>query len=156
MIECCSIDEVIEILRTSTRAQGQNFIFIQNGRVIDIEASATDFHLKDITRNFYHCNNFQFEEMLKYEANDQGKKGWNRTVEGEKHHRSLKNADDIKQALSSHVNDPYCFCSHGSVDGEGNFTLGSIFFDLNRKTIEIGYDVTCQAEFQRISPDFFW
>ena len=156
LIESHSIDEVLEILKTSERAQGQHFFFIQNDRVIDVEASAKNFHVKEFTENFYHCNNFQWDEMLKYEAGDQGNKNYCRTSEGEKHYSSLRDANDIKRALSSHINDPYCFCSHGSVNEEGNLTLGSIFFDLNRKTIEVGYDVTCIAKYQTIDPGFSW
>ncbi len=153
LIECSSLENIIQLLSATKRAQGQNFLIITKNRVVNIETSATDFQLQDVTGNFFHCNNYIFQAMKEYEAGDIGNKNYCRTAEGEKNYSDLKDIADLKKILSSHVNDPFCFCSHGATTEGGNLTLGSIFIDLRRRSIEIGYGVTCKTEWQNLPAD---
>jgi hypothetical protein len=156
LVECHDFDEVLEIIRTSKRAQGQNFTIGQFGKIMGVETSATDFFAKEIVSNGYHCNNYLFSEMISYEAGSRTSEGYLRTQEGEKAYRSLIDLQSVKTLLSSHKNRPYCFCAHGDEKGDALKTLGSIFFDCLKKEIWVGFGHTCTTEMRQVSFNYKW
>ncbi len=149
MLECRTLDDIVNILDENDRAQGQHFFIIINNKVVGIEVSAGNYQIREITGNYYHCNNYLFSEMSGYEAGDVGCKNYLRSAEGKSIYQSLRDIKDIKQTLCSHLNQPFSFCSHGSTPVGGNLTLGSFLIDLNDKNIQIGYGVTCKAHWQK-------
>jgi hypothetical protein len=156
LVECHDIDEVLEIIRTSNRAQGQNFTFGHFGRMVGVETSATDFCVREIVGNDFHCNNYRYPEMIPYEDKDRTGGGWFRTQEGENTYQSLSSFEAVKTLLSSHKNRPHCFCAHGEEEGDPLKTLGSIFFDYLKKEIWVGYGFTCSAELRQVYFNHKW
>ncbi len=154
LVECRSIEEALEIIGTSRRAQGQNFTFYQAGKIAGVETSATDFCVRKVSGNYYHCNNYIFPEMKKYDA--RAGKGYLRTKEGEEAYRSLTDLGNIRKLLSSHENRPYCFCAHGEEEGDELKTLGSVYFDCIRKKIRIAYGYACRSELREVGFQHEW
>ncbi|MCP4754820.1 MAG: hypothetical protein GY866_28425 [Proteobacteria bacterium] len=156
LVECKTIDEAIGIIKTSKRSQGQHFTFKQFDRVVGVETSATSFQTREITENYYHCNNFIFPEMLEYDAFGKKSGFYMRTLEAEKIFQSLSDINEVKKVLSSHKNNPNCFCAHGAEKGDYSKTLGSIFLDCIKKQIWIGYGPTCRTELECVQFDPFF
>lgn len=151
MIECHSIDEVLNVLKNNDRAQGQHFLIISEEKIVGIEVSASNFQVQEIHSNYYHCNNYLYPEMLEFEAGDVGCKGYLRTKSGKCVYKSLQTIDDIKETLSSHDNQPFSFCSHGSSSEGGLLTLGTLIINLKSKEISIGYGATCKADWIKVN-----
>lgn len=156
LVECRSIDEAIEIIGTSRRAQGQNFTFSRAGKIMGVETSATNFCVREVSGNYYHCNNYIFPEMKKNDAHNGTGEGYLRTIEGKKVFRSLTDLGDVRKLLSSHKNRPYCFCAHGSEEGDQLKTLGSVYFDCIRKKIWVACGYACRSELREMSFNHEW
>ncbi|MBT4483285.1 MAG: hypothetical protein HOC71_06370 [Candidatus Latescibacteria bacterium] len=157
LVECKTIDEALDIVKTARRCQGQHYIFKQFDRTVGVEASATRVQSREIAHNYYHCNNYIFPEMKKYEADAGYVKKLNiRTLEAEGNYQSLSDLKGVKEVLSSHKNHPNCFCTHGSEKGNYSKTLGSIYFDCIKKQIWIGYGPTCRIELECIPFSHPW
>ncbi len=149
VMEARGIDDAISILRSSTRAQGENWVFRQAGRIVDVETSATALQVRDITANAYHCNNYLFEEMVQFEAQPPSSNTYTRSREAQSVCGGLRSLDDLRTALCSHANEPNCFCRHPN-------TLGCVLFDCAEKRILIGHGPTCRAELREFSVDWPW
>lgn len=146
------IDEAIETLNSSMRAQGEHFVLAQAGRVVSIEASATDMRVTDIVANDYHCNNYLRPEMLCYEAENPSSNSFTRSAEAQRACGGLHTVPDLRAALSSHANHPHCFCRHNG----GGKTLACILLDCTEKRILVGHGPTCQAELEEFTVDWEW
>jgi len=156
LVECHDIDDALEIIKTSTRAQGQNFTFVQHDRIVGVETSATAFSVREISGNEFHCNTYRYPDMIGYEDADRAAGGWHRNQEGQNDFISLQDFHSLKAILSSHKNRPYAFCAHGDQEGDKLKTLGSIFFDCRKKEIWAGYGFTCCADLEKISFRHEW
>lgn len=156
LVECRAIEEAVEIIGTSRRAQGQNFTFSRAGKIMGVETSATDFCVREVSGNYYHCNNYIFPEMIKYDAHSRTGESYLRTIEGEKAFNSLKDIGDIRKLLSSHKHRPYCFCAHDAEEGDQLKTLGSVYFDCIRKKIWVAYGYACVSKLREVSFDKDW
>ena len=151
VMDACGIEEAVELLGGSKRAQGENYILVEGSRMVDVETSATAMQIKDIDANSYHCNNYVHEDMLRFEAQDASSNTFTRSAEAQRVCRGLRTVSDLREALSSHANHPNCFCRH-----DHGKTLGCVFFDCTEKRIRIGHGPTCQAELVDLAVDWAW
>lgn len=145
LLSCKNFDDAVELLRNTERALGQSFIFAQGSDVWVVESSATDLFIQKIEGSFYHCNNYLFKPMKKYEDRKFGTSTFKRSSEALRVYKELKTLEDIKRELSSHINEQDSICRHGTSPGK-NKTLGSFFYDSDKNKIWVGFGPTCQAQ----------
>lgn len=156
IIECKTIKEAIDLIIKTKRGAGQNFILAQGENIFDVETSSEKGYIKEIKNNFYHCNNFLFDEMLCYEGREKTSGTYVRSHELKKTYKKIKDLEHMKVILSSHKNRPKCLCAHGEKTNDENKTLGSIFFDLKNKKVFLGKGFTCQTHLNELNIKFNW
>ena len=156
LIECKTIESAIQKIEASQRAQGQNFTFIQNNRIVGVETSASKLGITEVSENYFHCNSYNFPEMIQYDSDIRRDECFYRNVEGKNAYQSLNSLEEARNLLSSHKNKPYCFCAHGKEGGDSLKTLGSMFIDYLSKKIWIGYGYTCSVELEHHHFNFDW
>jgi hypothetical protein len=151
VMDAAGIDEAVETLTGSIRAQGENFVLAHGERIAGVEASATDLRVTEIAANDYHCNNYVHPDMLQYEGSDASSETFIRSAEAQRVCGGLHTVSDLHAALSSHANHPDCFCRHN-----GGKTLACVYFDCTEKRILIGHGPPCQAEMEEFAVDWEW
>jgi hypothetical protein len=150
-MDAAGLDEAVELLGGSRRAQGENFVLAQGGRAVGVEASATAMRVEEIAGNYYHCNNYLHPDMLRYEAEEPSSNTFTRSAEAQRGCGELRTMSDLHAALSSHANHPRCFCRH-----DGGKTLACVYFDCTEKRILIGHGPPCRAELEEFTVDWEW
>jgi isopenicillin-N N-acyltransferase-like protein len=151
VVDAADIDEAVELLGASRRAQGENFVLAQGGRAVGVEASATAMRVEEIAGNCYHCNNYLHTDMVRFEGEDASSNTFTRSAEAQRVCGELRTMSDLHAALSSHANHPRCFCRH-----DGGKTLACAFFDCTEKRILIGHGPPCRAELEEFTVDWQW
>jgi hypothetical protein len=148
VMECSGIDETVELLRNTRRAQGQNWLLVQGERIVDVESSAAEMHVREIEGTDYHCNNYLYEGMSSFEGAKPDGGTFTRSAEARKVMGSLRTIEDLHAALSSHENSPHCFCRH-----EQGRTLAAILVDCTERRVWIGHGPRCEAEMVEFDSD---
>jgi hypothetical protein len=147
-------DEAVAIALHPERASSYNNIISSgDGRIVSVEASASDHELLYPEQGWLvHTNHYTHPRMRRYERDLREIAG---SISRYERARTLMQTCNgpvslplLKTFLSDHAAEPVSLCWH---DPEGKVkTVFSALIDLSDLTVDIGVGNPCQAEFTRI------
>lgn len=127
VLDCKTLEDVEELMRTIPRAAGWNHVLVQRQRLWNIESSAKDYVIEKVElQKYVHTNHY----VTKLKRIDKGNPESERRYAKVRDRLSTINSvEDIKHLLSDRV-DP-CICRED--------TIGSVIFDMPNKVAHIAY-----------------
>tara|TARA_Y100000310_G_scaffold343936_2_gene454039 strand:- start:1341 stop:2336 length:996 start_codon:yes stop_codon:yes gene_type:complete len=150
LIESKTIEEGLEFIKKTKRARSENFILMDEDRVVNIETSASDYEMSVNQIPFCHTNNYILPKMKKYENSPYLKHSQTR-YEYCCHEIKKQKLDfsKAKKILSSHKNKPAAICRHG--EDKRSKTLAAIRVQPSKKEMLISYGPLCQNKFHKFN-----
>jgi isopenicillin-N N-acyltransferase-like protein len=154
ILSACNFEEALVIAIHPDRASSyNNIISSSDGRIVSVEASATDYELLHPEEGWLvHTNHYTHPRMKKYELDPQEIPG---SISRYERARTLMQTRAspvtlpmLKTFLSDHAATPVSLCWH---DPAGKVkTVFSALIDLTELTVEAAVGNPCQGEFARI------
>ncbi len=150
MLECSSLEQVMDLLRKMPLASNENFILCDGqGNIADVEATATGPEiLRDqgagylVHTNHFLCQRYASAENFKRSLADSFPR-LDRIDSLIKSRYGSINVDDIKQFLSDHSGYPTSICRH---DG-GMRTVASLISEPARRRMHVALGNPCQHRY---------
>ena len=161
VIQSKSIEEAIEIIKSTKRSRGQNYNIFTKDEIVNIESSATDLFVRRNLDVLYHTNHYTMKDMLKYENHRSEfsmKQSRFRLLTIEKLSKRLKNLPPEERyikILSSHENYPFTLCIHDLElsDGKRVKTFATVVGSTDGRILAT-FDNPCYGKFQEINTRF--
>jgi isopenicillin-N N-acyltransferase-like protein len=149
MLECSSLEQVIDLLRKIPIASNENFILCDGkGNIADVEATAGGPEiLRDqgagylVHTNHFLCKRYATAENLKRSMADSFPRLDRIDSLIKSRYGSIK-VDDIKGFLSDHSGQPASICRHG-----GMRTVASLISEPARRRMHVALGNPCQHKY---------
>jgi isopenicillin-N N-acyltransferase-like protein len=139
ILDCKTLEETEDLMRTVPRAAGYNHVLVQGKRLWNIESSAKEFAIEKVDHQKYvHTNHYLTElKRIDTEKSEETKHRYNK-VKGLLN--QINSIEDVKQTLSDRNEPRIC----------REETIGSVIFDTVNKTAHIAYGQPTQQSYFQI------
>lgn len=145
VLDCQSLDEAEELLRTTKRASGYNHVLVQGGELRNIEIAGDKIAVEKVTDGTYvHTNHYVIPSMQKHEKfhTKSSSVRYQRACELIKQDMS---ASDMTQLLSDTKDKAYPIC-------RSDATIASLVFDPAKEEVHIAKGHPCQSSYLVYNP----
>jgi hypothetical protein len=135
ILECKTLEEAEQLIRTTKRASGYNHVLVANHNVWNIEIAGQDIDVEKLTNKPYaHTNHFISAHMLQYEKDEANhhKNSYDRLTRAHELLHNDMTVASMTALLSDTTNKLYPICREDA-------TIGSVIIEPNKKTINVCY-----------------
>jgi isopenicillin-N N-acyltransferase like protein len=154
ILESRSLEEARERCLVDERARGSNHLFgDSDGRIWNIETSATAATVVESERWYAHTNHYLAPEMGAYEISTSVNSRTRHSRACELIEEGLASGDDAAQiaarVLADHAHGADCICGHPvetDSPGEREMTVASMIWDLDELTVDVAFGPPCENE----------
>lgn len=139
ILDCKTLEEAEEIMRTIPRAAGFNHVLVQEKRLWNIESSAKEHAIEKIEDEAYvHTNHYLTQLKRIDKGNEESRVRYTKV---KKLLAGINSVGDMKRVLSDQSDPPVCRAG----------TIGSVIIDTGRKIAHIAYGQPTQEGYTEYS-----